>query len=113
VGMCHGYAKIEGKPVVVFTHGTVGLQHASMALYNAYCDRVPIYMVIGNVLDANKRDAAMANGPTAFKTPRLSYATSRSGTDTPISLQHFAESSVRAYKIAADAAGGSGGSGRR
>ena len=36
VGMSHGYAKIEGKPLCIFAHGTVGLQHASMAIYNAY-----------------------------------------------------------------------------
>ena len=43
VAMAHGYAKIEGKPMRVMAHGTVGLQHASMAIYNAFCDRVPIY----------------------------------------------------------------------
>src|SRR3984893_4646864 len=52
VAMAHGYAKIEGKPLCIFAHGTVGLQHASMAIYNAYCDRVPVYLVIGNNLDA-------------------------------------------------------------
>ena len=35
VGMCHGYAKIELKPMMAAIHGTVGLQHASMAIYNA------------------------------------------------------------------------------
>src|SRR5204863_6415005 len=49
VGMAHGYAKIEGKPMMVMAHGTVGLQHASMAIYNAYADRVPVYVVIRNV----------------------------------------------------------------
>src|SRR5262249_41971421 len=39
VAIAHGYAKIEGKPIMVLAHGTVGLQHASMAIYNAYCDR--------------------------------------------------------------------------
>jgi len=34
--MAHGYAKIEGKPLMVMAHGTVGLQHASMAIYNAF-----------------------------------------------------------------------------
>src|SRR6266851_1075211 len=29
VGMAHGYAKIEGKPLGVFAHSTVGLQHAA------------------------------------------------------------------------------------
>ena len=52
VAMAHGYAKIEGKPMMVMAHGTVGLQHASMAVYNAFADRVPVYMVIGNILDA-------------------------------------------------------------
>ena len=41
VAMAHGYAKIEGKPCCDLVHGTVGLQHAAMAIYNAYCDRVP------------------------------------------------------------------------
>src|ERR1700685_4328281 len=31
--MAHGYAKIEGKPMMIIAHGTVGLQRASMALY--------------------------------------------------------------------------------
>src|SRR5215831_21029579 len=34
VAMGHGYYKIEGKPLCVFAHGTVGLHHATMALYN-------------------------------------------------------------------------------
>jgi hypothetical protein len=55
VALAHGYAKIEGKPMMVMAHGTVGLQHASMAIYNAYCDRVPVYIVLGNILDVNYR----------------------------------------------------------
>jgi len=55
VAMAHGYAKIEGKPMMVMAHGTVGLQHASMAVYNAYCDRVPVYIILGNILDINFR----------------------------------------------------------
>src|SRR5689334_12446336 len=51
VALAHGYAKIEGKPMMVMAHGTVGLQHASMAIYNAYADRVPVYVVIGNIAD--------------------------------------------------------------
>ena len=58
VAMAHGYFKAEGKPMLVAAHGTVGLQHASMALYNAWCDRVPIYMVIGNYNDAAVRRPA-------------------------------------------------------
>jgi hypothetical protein len=31
VAMAHGYAKMEGKPMAAACHGTVGLQHATMA----------------------------------------------------------------------------------
>src|SRR5713101_4707556 len=47
VAMARGYSKIEGRPMMVMLHGTVGLQHASMAIYNAYCDRAPIFMIAG------------------------------------------------------------------
>src|ERR1700722_2767337 len=55
VAMAHGYFKIEGKPLLVLAHGTVGLQHASMAIYNAWCDRVPVYVILGNIIDETKR----------------------------------------------------------
>ena len=41
VGMAHGYFKVAGKPLMTLCHGTVGLQHATMGIYNAWCDRVP------------------------------------------------------------------------
>ena len=47
VAMAHGYAKIEGKPMLALLHGTIGVQHAAMAIYNAYGDRVPIVMIAG------------------------------------------------------------------
>src|SRR6266446_3792386 len=47
VGMAHGYFKVAGKPLMTLCHGTVGLQHATMAVYNAWCDRVPV-IVVGN-----------------------------------------------------------------
>src|SRR5881392_4049790 len=59
VAMAHGYAKIEGKPIMALLHGTVGTQHGSMAIYNAYADRVPIYLVIGNHMDAAVRPAGV------------------------------------------------------
>src|SRR5205814_1838007 len=55
VAMANGYAKIEGKPVLVCVHGTVGTQHAAMAIYDAWCDRVPVYLVLGNTQDATER----------------------------------------------------------
>src|SRR5438876_9191856 len=61
VAMAHGYAKIEGKPMMALLHGTVGLQHASMAIYNAYADRVPIFMVVGSHADAAVRGSGVAS----------------------------------------------------
>jgi acetolactate synthase-1/2/3 large subunit len=99
VGMAHGYAKVEGKPLAVLAHGTVGVQHASMAIYNAYCDRVPIYIILGNIMDATKR----MPGVEWAHSVQDAAAMVRDFTkwdDLPISLTHFAESAVRAYKIA-------------
>ena len=55
VAMCHGHFKATGKPQIAMMHGTVGLQHAAMAVYNAWADRVPLIMIGGNDLDASKR----------------------------------------------------------
>ena len=55
VGMCHGYFKATGKPLMTLVHGVVGLQHATMAVYNAWCDRVPVLVLGGNDLDAAHR----------------------------------------------------------
>src|SRR5215813_7779879 len=55
VAMAHGYFKASGKMQMVLCHGTVGLQHASMAIYNAWCDRVPVMVMGGTDLDASKR----------------------------------------------------------
>ena len=55
VAMAHGYFKVTGKPQMVLCHGTVGLMHATMAIYNAWADRVPVIVVGGNDLDAAKR----------------------------------------------------------
>jgi acetolactate synthase-1/2/3 large subunit len=99
VAMGHGYAKIEGKPLLVFAHGTVGLQHAAMAIYNAFCDRVPVYIVIGNTMDATKR-APGAEWYHSVQDAAVMVRDFLKWDDLPMSLQHFAESAVRAYKIA-------------
>jgi thiamine pyrophosphate-dependent acetolactate synthase large subunit-like protein len=99
VGMAHGYFKVEGKPLGVFVHSTVGLQHASMAIYNAYCDRVPVYIVAGNVMDATKRRPGVEWDHTA-QDQAVTVRDFLKWDDEPASLTHFAESAVRAYKIA-------------
>ena len=99
VAMAHGYSKIEGKPMAVFLHSDVGLQHGSMAIYNAFCDRVPIYLIAGNALEINSRRPGVewdhsVQDAAAIVRDCLKWD------DVPISLDHFAESAVRAYKIA-------------
>jgi acetolactate synthase-1/2/3 large subunit len=99
VGMAHGYFKITGKPLMTLCHGTVGLQHATMAIYNAWCDRVPVIVVGGNDLDAAHRPP----GVPTFHSAQDINAIVRDYTkwdDTPVGLQHYAQSFVRAYKIA-------------
>ncbi len=45
VQIAHGYAKASGKPMVAILHNLVGLLHANMAVYYAYIDRAPIFIV--------------------------------------------------------------------
>jgi len=99
VGMAHGYFKIAGKPLLTLCHGTVGLQHAAMGIYNAWCDRVPVIVVGGNDMDAAHRPP----GVPTFHSAQDINALVRDFTkwdDAPVSAQHFAQSFVRMYKIA-------------
>jgi acetolactate synthase-1/2/3 large subunit len=100
VAMGHGYAKIEGKPLAMICHGVVGLQHATMAIYNAWCDRVPVYCLGGNILEANKRGNSTAEWVHSAVDIGAAVRDYTKWDDQPASLQHFAESAVRAYKIA-------------
>jgi acetolactate synthase-1/2/3 large subunit len=56
VAVAHGYAKASGKPMAVGVHANVGLYHASMAVFNAWCDRVPMLVIGGSgPLESDKR----------------------------------------------------------
>ena len=56
VAIAHGYAKVTGKAIAAAVHSNVGLQHATMAMFNAWCDRMPV-LVLGATgpVDAAKR----------------------------------------------------------
>ena len=56
VAIAHGYAKVTGKAMVTAVHSNVGLMHATMAMFNAWCDRMPV-IVLGATgpVDAVKR----------------------------------------------------------
>ncbi|HEY4214804.1 MAG TPA: thiamine pyrophosphate-binding protein [Steroidobacteraceae bacterium] len=47
VDMASGYGRAEGKPMCALVHGTVGLQHASMAIYQAYYFGTPMVLIAG------------------------------------------------------------------
>src|SRR5438046_5928553 len=56
VAIAHGYAKVTGRPLAVAVHSNVGLFHATMAIFNAWCDRMPV-VILGATgpVDAAKR----------------------------------------------------------
>ena len=47
VDMANGYGKAQGKPICALLHGTIGLQHASMAIYQAYYAGTPMLIIAG------------------------------------------------------------------
>jgi acetolactate synthase I/II/III large subunit len=95
VAMAHGWAKIELKPTLMpLLHGVIGLQHASMAVYNAYCDRVPLLMAagldyVGAVAAHNATDvAALIRGYVKWDAQ-------------PTNIAQFPNAALRAYRLAA------------
>ncbi|HEY2231408.1 MAG TPA: thiamine pyrophosphate-dependent enzyme [Xanthobacteraceae bacterium] len=99
IAMAHGYFKVAGKPALVLCHGVVGLMHGTMSIYNAWVDRAPVIVMGGTDLDAANRPPGV---PTIHSGQDIN-ALVRDFTkwdDTPVSLAHFAQSFVRAYKFA-------------
>ncbi|MDQ1484983.1 MAG: acetolactate synthase large subunit [Actinomycetota bacterium] len=45
VAIAHGYAKVTERPMAVAVHSNVGLMHATMAIFNAWCDRAPMVII--------------------------------------------------------------------
>lgn len=99
VSIAHGYAKASGKPMAVVVHDIVGLQHASMAIYNAWCDRVPV-MVLGATgpMDSTKRrphgdwiHTALIQGNLIRDFVKFD--------DQPFCVTNVPESFLRAYKL--------------
>ena len=56
VAIAHGWAKIRETPMAAIVHSNVGLMHATMAVFNAWCDRVPLLLIgATGPVDAAKR----------------------------------------------------------
>lgn len=94
----HGYAKVAGKPAAIIVHDDVGLQHASMALYNAWCDRVGMLVLVGNILDAATRRPGVEWDHTAVDAAQMVRGYIKYD-DSPVSLDHFRESVMRGYSL--------------
>jgi len=100
VAIAHGYAKAKGRPMVAIVHNIVGLQHASMAIYNAWCDRIPVIVLGGTgPIDTTRRrpwidwiHTAMVQG-----TQIRDYV---KWDDQPYSIKSVPMSFIRAYRIA-------------
>jgi len=45
VAIAHGWAKVTGKIMAAAVHSNVGLMHASMAVFDAWCDRIPLLLI--------------------------------------------------------------------
>lgn len=100
VAIAQGYAKASGQPMGVFLHSNVGLMHASMAVFNAWCDRVPVLMfgATGPVDAASRRPwidwIHTAKDQGALVRDFIKWD------DEPASLEAAAESVMRARALA-------------
>ncbi len=103
VALAHGYAKVTGRPMAVAIHSNVGLMHASMAIYNAYCDRVPM-LIIGATgpVDAAKRRPWIDWIHTSADQGALIRQYSK-WDDQPASVEAALDSLARAHSITREA----------
>lgn len=100
VALAHGWAKVTGTPLAVALHSNVGLMHASMAIYNAWCDRVPVFLLgaTGPVDAALRRPwidwIHTSSDQAALVRPFVKWD------DQPLSAEATTEALARAWDIA-------------
>ncbi len=103
VAIAHGYARVTGRPMAVALHANVGLMHATMAIFNAWCDRIPIFMLGGvGPMDAVKRRPWVDWIHTSRDLGALIRGYVK-WDDQPGSVAAALEAMVRAYRIATTA----------
>jgi len=100
VAMAHGYARVLGRPMAVALHSNVGLMHATMSIFNAWCDRIPI-LILGAVgpVDAMQRRPWVDWIHTARDLGALVRGYTK-WDDQPASVAATLEAIVRANQIA-------------
>ena len=82
--------------MMIMVHGTVGLLHASMAIFQAYADRVPLLVIVAH----NRNPSSIVNRPHSAQDMGALVRDFVKWDDEPTTLEGFAESAVRAYTIA-------------
>ena len=96
MAMAHGYAKAAGKPMLVCVHGVVGLLHSSMALFQAWADRVPVFVIVGH----HRNPSGVINRPHSAQDMGSLVRDFVKFDDEATTLERFAESAMQAYRIA-------------
>ena len=99
VQIAHGFAKASGKPMVAILHNLVGLLHANMAIYYAYADRTPVFIVgATGPMDESKRrpridwvHTALVQGEAVRAYTKWDYQ--------PAVIDGVPEAFVRAYSV--------------
>ena len=100
VALAHGYARAKGRPMAAAVHNIVGLQHASMAIYNAWADRLPVIVLggTGPMDSANRRPwidwVHTANVQGTLVRDFVKWD------DQPGSVEAVPDSFIRAYRLA-------------
>ena len=99
VAIANGYARATGEIMATGLHDIVGLQHASMNLFNAWCDRTPILNLGGGgpLNTTNRRSTdwvhtALVQGNMVREFVKYD--------DQPSSVEAVPESFLKAYRIA-------------
>jgi len=99
VQIAHGYAKASGRPMVAILHNLVGLLHANMAIYYAYADRAPVFIIgATGPMDETKRrpridwiHTALVQGEAVRSYTKWDYQ--------PTVIDGVPESFARAYAV--------------
>jgi thiamine pyrophosphate-dependent acetolactate synthase large subunit-like protein len=99
VGVAHGYARMTGWPLLAAVHDVVGLQHASMAIFNAWCDRVPLIVIGGTGPAATNNRRAHIDWVHTALVQGNQVRDYTKWDDQPSSVAAFPESIMRAYRI--------------
>ena len=103
VALAHGYARVTGRPLAVALHANVGLMHATMAIFNAWCDRIPMLMLGGvGPMDAVARRPWVDWIHTSSDMASLVRDYTK-WDDQPASVGAALESILRGYRIATTA----------